>query len=264
MANKTIPKSDYSTITGIACAVIVIAVAISFSGRVLSFFDLAAALIVIGGTFFVTLACFSWSEMIGLGKSLDEIVFTKVRDPKKAGEQLIEISEYAKKKGLLGLQDKEKEVDKTSLFYKGMQLLADGTGVQEVNEVVRQDIESILQRNRRSATILRRASEIAPAMGLIGTLIALVQMLGQLNEPAQIGPHMAVALLTTLYGALLSYMFITPLATKIERNSEEELLLNKIYLISVVSIGNLESPRKLERMINTILPPAKHIKTYKE
>lgn len=265
MANKVNkPHADYSTITGIFIAIAIMGVAISMSGRVLSFFDPASVLIVIGGTFAVTLACFSWKEIAGLGRSLEKVVFTKIGDAKAIGEQSVSISEFAKKKGLLGLQEKEAEVDETSLLYKGMRMLVDGATIQEIDQVMRQDIESILHRNRRSAAILRRASEIAPAMGLIGTLIGLVQMLGELDNPANIGPHMAVALLTTLYGALLSYMIITPLASKIERNSEEELILNKIYLTSVVSIGNQESPRKLERMINTILPPAKRVKIYKE
>jgi chemotaxis protein MotA len=112
--------------------------------------------------------------------------------------------------------------------------------------------------------MLRRASEIAPAMGLIGTLIGLVQMLGALDDPTKIGPFMALALLTTLYGALLAYMVLTPLASKIDRNSDEELLINKIYLLSIISIGHQENPRKLERMINSVLPPAKRVSVYKD
>ncbi len=258
------PRSDYSTIAGMLIALIIMGVAVSMSGKVINFFDIASGLIVIGGTFAVTLACFSWKEMAGLMRSLEQVVFTKIGDFNLIGQQAVHIAEYAKKNGMLGLQNKEKEVDRNSIFYKGMKMLVDGNSIQEVDQILRQDIESILQRNRRSATMLRRASEIAPAMGLIGTLIGLVQMLGELDNPANIGPHMAIALLTTLYGALLSYMIMTPLASKIERNSEEELILNKIYLTSVVSIGNQENPRKLERMINTILPPAKRLKIYKE
>jgi chemotaxis protein MotA len=258
------PKNDYSTIAGMLIALLIMGIAVSTGGKVFSFLNFPSFLIVIGGTYFVTLASFSWKEMSGLARSLEQVVFTKIGDAKEIGTQAVGIAEYAKKNGMLGLQNKEKEVERTSLLHKGMRMLVDGTTIQEVDQVLRQDIESILQRNRRSATMLRRASEIAPAMGLIGTLIGLVQMLGELDNPANIGPHMAIALLTTLYGALLSYMIITPLASKIERNSEEELILNKIYLTSVVSIGNQENPRKLERMINTILPPAKRLKIYKD
>jgi chemotaxis protein MotA len=112
--------------------------------------------------------------------------------------------------------------------------------------------------------MLRKAAEIAPAMGLIGTLIGLVQMLSELDNPSNIGPNMALALLTTLYGALLAFMVFTPLASKIERNSDEELLLDKIYLHSIISISIQENPRMLERKINTILPPSKRIRVYKE
>ena len=160
--------------------------------------------------------------------------------------------------------DKEKFIEKGSLLGKGIRLLVDGTLVEEVEQVIAQDIQSTLDRNKKSASILRRAADIAPAMGLIGTLIGLVQMLSSLDNPSSIGPFMAVALLTTLYGALFAYMVLTPIASKIERNSDEQLLLNKIYLISIACIGKQETPRKLERLINTVLPPSKKLKTFKE
>jgi chemotaxis protein MotA len=164
----------------------------------------------------------------------------------------------------LALQEKEREIERGSLLAKGIKLIVDGTTIEEVEQVIAQDIQSSLDRNKKSAAILRRAADIAPAMGLIGTLIGLVQMLSSLDKPGDIGPFMAVALLTTLYGALLAYMVLTPLASKIERNSDEQFLLNKIYLIALVCIGKQESPRKLERLINTVLPPSKKLKTFKE
>lgn len=162
------------------------------------------------------------------------------------------------------MQEKEREIERGSLLAKGIKLIVDGTTIEEVEQVIAQDIQSSLDRNKKSAAILRRAADIAPAMGLIGTLIGLVQMLSSLDKPGDIGPFMAVALLTTLYGALLAYMVLTPLASKIERNSDEQFLLNKIYLIALVCIGKQESPRKLERLINTVLPPSKKLKTFKE
>ena len=99
-------------------------------------------------------------------------------------------------------------------------------------------------------------------MGLIGTLIGLVQMLGQLDDPSTIGPSMAVALLTTFYGAVLSNMLFSPLAAKLERNSDEEVLLNTIYLTGVTSIGRKENPRRLEMLVNTLLPPAQRVQFF--
>jgi chemotaxis protein MotA len=257
-------RSDYSTILGILFGMAMVLAAITFQGDIKRFGDLASVLIVIGGTFAVTIASFSWHEMGDLIKSLKSTVFTKIRNSQKVAEFVLTVAEHGKKKGILGLQEMEEEIEEGSLLEKGIRLLVDGNTIQEVEKVIRQDIESAVERNRRSATMLRRASELAPAMGLIGTLIGLVQMLGALDNPANIGPFMALALLTTLYGALLAYMVLTPLASKIERNSDEELLINKIYLLSIMSIGHQENPRKLERMVNSVLPPAKRVSIYKD
>jgi chemotaxis protein MotA len=142
-------------------------------------------------------------------------------------------------------------------------MLVDGLKIEEIEPVLYQFVQNTLDRNQKAAAVLRKGAEIAPAMGLIGTLIGLVQMLGQLEDPSAIGAPMAVALLTTLYGALLSFMLLTPLASKIERNSDEELIINKIFLTTVISIGKLESPRKLQNLLNVILPPEQRLNIYK-
>ncbi len=99
-------------------------------------------------------------------------------------------------------------------------------------------------------------------MGLIGTLVGLVQMLGNLSNPGAIGPSMALALLTTLYGAMLANMVFSPLAAKLERNSIEERLINELYLIGALSIGRHENPRRLEMLLNAILPPSQRVRVY--
>jgi len=117
-----------------------------------------------------------------------------------------------------------------------------------------------LGRARRAfSQCLRRAAEVAPAMGLIGTLVGLVQMLANLNDPSAIGPGMAVALLTTFYGAVLANMVLAPLAAKLEKRAGEESLVNEIYLMGVASIARRENPRRLEMLINTVLPPARRV-----
>jgi chemotaxis protein MotA len=259
-------KSDFSTLFGILAGLGLVITAIFLSGtkNALGFIDPASFMIVFGGTFFVTVACYSWSEVVGLGGSISALILHKIKNAKKAAEFVVDLTEHGKKFGILGLQNREDEIEKDSILSKGVKMLVDGATVEDTEQVISQDIQSAVERNKRSAAILRKAAEISPAMGLIGTLIGLVQMLSELQNPSNIGPYMAIALLTTLYGALFSYMILTPLATKIDRNSDEELLLNKIYLITVVCIGKQESPRKVERLVNTILPPSKRIKIYKD
>jgi chemotaxis protein MotA len=114
----------------------------------------------------------------------------------------------------------------------------------------------MMDRHQKSAGILRRAAEFAPAMGLIGTLVGLVQMLGNLQDPTTIGPSMAVALLTTFYGAILANLVFIPLASKLERNSILEEVVSEIYVMGAASIGQQEHPQRLEMTLNSLMPPS--------
>ena len=133
-----------------------------------------------------------------------------------------------------------------------------------IERILRREVNSMTERHTKSASILRRAAEVSPAMGLIGTLVGLVQMLGRLDDPSTIGPSMAVALLTTFYGAILANMVFSPMAAKLERNSNEESLVNTIFLTAAASMGRQENPRRLEMLLNTILPPAHRLQYYTE
>ncbi|MDP6174967.1 MAG: MotA/TolQ/ExbB proton channel family protein, partial [Rhodospirillales bacterium] len=144
----------------------------------------------------------------------------------------------------------------------GISMIVDGTPTGEVETIMRRDMQATLQRHRRSAAVLRRAAEFSPAMGLIGTLIGLVQMLGNLDDPTTIGPSMAIALLTTFYGAVLANMVFIPLASKLERNSAHEEMVSGVYLTGTISIGRQENPRRLEMLLNSIMPPAQRIQFF--
>ncbi len=124
------------------------------------------------------------------------------------------------------------------------------------------EIEATSERLTRSANVLRRAAEVAPAMGLIGTLVGLVQMLANLKDPNAIGPAMAVALLTTFYGAVLAYMVFAPVAAKVDRNAADERQIQQIYMVAASSIARQENPRQLETLLNTVLPPWQRLDHY--
>ncbi|MFD0387008.1 motility protein A [Tistrella bauzanensis] len=121
-------------------------------------------------------------------------------------------------------------------------MVVDGIPVEDVERILKRDISQMAQRHMQSSQILKKSAEVAPAMGLIGTLVGLVQMLGNLEDPSTIGPAMAVALLTTFYGAVLANMVFNPLAGKLERNSMEEQMFKQIYLAGATSIGRQENP----------------------
>ena len=142
---------------------------------------------------------------------------------------------------------------------QGINMVMDGTPGDEIERIMQREVQAFAQRQSRSVSVLRRAAEIAPAMGLIGTLVGLIQMLGNLEDPATIGPSMAVALITTFYGAILANMVFIPLASKMERNGAEDMLIQHLHVMAASSIGRQENPRRLEMLLNTILPASQRV-----
>lgn len=255
-------KKDFSTLLGILSAFLLISLAIGVSGSGKSFIDYPAILIVLGGTFAVTLASFTFKEFFQTPGVIFSNIFSRSYDPKTVAATMLDLAEAARKKGLLAMQEDVAKHKGTPYLSKGLGMVIDGVEPEEVERVMRQEIHSTSERHMHSASVLRKMAEVAPAMGLIGTLIGLVQMLGNLEDPSKIGPAMAVALLTTMYGAVLAYMFFSPLAAKLERNSAEEMLVKTLFLRGVVSIGKKENPRRLEMLLNTILPPASRVQYF--
>jgi chemotaxis protein MotA len=254
---------DAATLFGLAAAFALIAAAIVMGGAWQAFFNVPSLLIVLGGTFAVTTISFSLHDMLHTQKLLMSTFTCAARDPGDAARQVLEIAEKSRRDGLLSLQASLGALRNEPFLARGLALVVDGTTGKDAERVMRTEMYATSERQLRGAGILRRAAEVAPAMGLIGTLVGLVQMLGRLDDPATIGPAMAVALLTTLYGAVLGNMLLAPLAGKLEKRSAEEALIHEIYLLGVGSIGRQENPRRLELMINTLLPPGQRLALYR-
>lgn len=253
---------DVATVLGLGGGGMLIAIAIIMGGSPSSFFDLPSVLIVVGGTFSITTICFSLPEMARSLGVVAKTILHVTRDPSEAAIRAITLAEAARKNGVLSLQAKLSEVADQPFLYKGVAMVVDGISGDDTEMLLRRDLQATVQRHDKAASVLRKAAEISPAMGLIGTLIGLVQMLGNLDDPSTIGPSMAVALLTTFYGAILANMLFMPLAAKLERNSSEEALVNQVYMMGVASISRQENPRRLEMMLNSILPPAQRVQYY--
>ncbi|OPZ77127.1 MAG: Chemotaxis protein PomA [Alphaproteobacteria bacterium ADurb.Bin438] len=246
---------DMATIVGLFGALFLILIALSMGGNLGAFINLPSILIVIGGTGFATLACFSVSEIRDSLKISLNTMFNPSLDTKNAVFAILQAAESTRGGGILGIQGKALERTKRfKLLYDGLSMLIDGIGINEALEAMRQAISSDVIRKKKTSSILRKSAEIAPAFGLIGTLIGLIQMLGNMKDPSSIGPAMAVALITTFYGAILANVVLNPLASKLERNYEEEFLINQLCLLGVSSISKLENPRKTEIILNSVLP----------
>ena len=252
---------DITTLLGLVIGFALVFAAIAMGGSIGAFIDPPSVLIVVAGTFAITTVCFTLPEVIkGQGILLKTLLF-KLPSPVDEATQLLELAQKARANGLLAIQN---DVEGLSVAFlkQGLTLAVDGSNPEVIEGVLKADTAGMAERHVNGVLILKKSAEIAPAMGLIGTLIGLVQMLGNLDDPSKIGPAMAVALLTTMYGAILANMVFSPLAAKLERNSAEEMRLRKIYTTAVLSIAKQENPRQLELIINTILPPSQRIQFF--
>jgi len=245
---------DLATIIGIFLAFGLVASAIVVGGSPLVFINLPAMLIVIGGTIGATLVNYPLGHVIGVIGVVKNTFFTKSKDPATIIEQFLDYANRARREGILSLEPLLKEVD-DDFLRKGLQLTVDGLEPQTIQEILETEISYLEERHETGAEILGIMGAFAPAMGMIGTVIGLVQMLQTMNDPSTIGPAMAVALLTTFYGAILANLVFNPMSGKLKTRSKQEVLGREMILEGILSISKGENPRIIAEKLNSYLPP---------
>lgn len=246
---------DATTVVAMVFSFVLIIVGIMMGNQDANFLDVPSILIVVLGTIAVTCVSYTGRELRLAFPVIQGAVARDVYRPQTLARELLDIAVIARKRGILQLNNLYGELSKHPFLNTTIQMAADGMTAAEIDRLVHHDIDATLDVYKKGAGMLRRASEIAPAMGLIGTLIGLVQMLVSLDDPSRIGPAMALALLTTFYGAIMGSVVLAPLAAKIERNANEEVMLKTMIQITATSILAQGNPRKLEMELNAILPP---------
>jgi chemotaxis protein MotA len=253
---------DFATILGLVFALALIATAILIGQSNANFFNASAMFIVVFGTMAVTSVSYTGEELGKAWRIIAASFLRRVHNPGQVAHQLLDLAVMTRKRGLLALTSVEDELAKDPFLNYAAQMAADGIEADEIDRIISQDIDSQVERHRISAGIVRRASEIAPGMGLIGTLVGLVQMLAQLENPESVGPAMAVALLTTFYGAVLGTVVLGPLAAKLERNANQDMLVKSLIREAMTGIARQENTRRLEMTLNSILPPKDRIRYF--
>lgn len=253
---------DLATVLGLVGAILLISIAIWLGGNWTAFIDLPSILMVILGTFAITTVSYSWSEVVQAQPIMWRTLLQRGQSPHEAAMKVLQLAERARRRGLLAMQSEFAGLRNEPYLQRAMTMLVDGMPLEEIERNLSFETQAMAQRHQRSTGILRRAAEVSPAMGLIGTLVGLVQMLGALDRPDAIGPAMAVALLTTFYGAVMANVFFLPIASKLERNSAIELMNNQIFILGALSIGRQENPRRLELVLNTILPANQRVRYF--
>lgn len=255
-------RMDLATLFGLVAALALIGIAIVLNGSPLAFIDIPAILMVVVGTFAVTAISYTGEELRDAQPSFRQALLRTEIDPRVGARRVLTLADKARKRGLLSLQPDLYGLRDAPFLQRSLGMLVDGLQVDEIERNMTLEAHAIAQGRHRAAAILRRAAEVSPAMGLIGTLVGLVQMLGNLDSPERIGPAMSLALLTTLYGALMANVVFLPLASKLERNATVEQLVSQIYTMGVASMGRQENPRRLEMLLNTVLPAGQQIRYF--
>jgi len=214
------------------------------------FVNVPSVLIVFGGTLFVVLSQYTLAQFFGAGKIAGKAFMFKIDSPEDLIEKVVEMADAARKGGFLALE--EAEID-NPFMQKGVDMLVDGHDIEVVRETLIKDISMTSERHEFGATIFKGMGDVAPAMGMIGTLIGLVAMLSNMSDPKSIGPSMAVALLTTLYGAFLANVVCLPIAIKLKNRAQEEKLNQLLILDGIVGIADGQNPRVIEGILKNYL-----------
>jgi chemotaxis protein MotA len=245
---------DLATLLGMVGAIGVVMAAILTGGSALIFFNVPSILIVLGGTVMVVMIKFSLAQFFGAFKVALKAFTYKIDDPEQLVEKIVELANIARKEGMLALENTEIEND---FLDEGVKMLIDGNSRDVVDAVLHKDMQATIQRHTWGAKVFSATADVAPAMGMIGTLIGLVQMLSNMSDPKSIGPAMAVALLTTLYGAMIANMVAKPIADKLTLRKADEQRIRSMCIDGVLAIQEGQNPRIIESMLKVYLDPKK-------
>ncbi|MCK9275549.1 MAG: MotA/TolQ/ExbB proton channel family protein [Syntrophales bacterium] len=245
---------DLATIAGIVSGFGLVIIAMSMGGGLLWFIDIPSALIVLGGTTGAVLINYPISDMLGVMKVAKQVFFQKDLNTGWAIETLVTMSKTARREGILALEKKLDEI-KDPFFLKGINLMIDGIEPGTLSKIMHTELESIEDRHRLGAEIFTTMGNFAPAMGMMGTLIGLVKMLMQMEDPSSIGPAMSVALITTFYGVILSNLIFLPIAGKLKTRSAREILVKELVINGILSVQSGDNPRVLEQKLHSFISP---------
>jgi chemotaxis protein MotA len=243
---------DLATIIGILVAFGLVIAALG--GDALLFLDPSSILIVCGGTIGAVLVTYPLESVLGVARIIKKTFLSKALEPGELIAQFVDYATRVRREGILSLEAHLKNIP-DEFLRKGLQLTVDGLDPQLIQEILETDIACLEERHLKGAEILQTFGTLAPGMGMVGTIIGLVLMLKRMNDPSTIGPAMAVALLTTFYGAIMANLVFNPMAGKLRARSREEVLTRTMIVEGIMSISRGENPRILEEKMNSYLAP---------
>ena len=245
---------DLASLIGILIAWILVIGTIATGSGALVFVSIPSLIIVLGGTLAVVMMRYTLGQFIGSIKVAMKAFLHKAETADELIVSVIELATVARKEGLLALEGQEIE---NPVLASGIRMLVDGHESSIVKKALLTEMNETVTRHKIGQDIFKQVGDAGPAMGMIGTLVGLVQMLSNMSDPKSIGPAMAVALLTTLYGAMLANMFALPISDKLKIRSGEEKMNKNIIIQSVLAIQAGQNPKVLEELLHNYLPASK-------
>ena len=244
---------DRGVVGGALLAFTLIGLGVFFGGAILNFINLPGFLIVIGGTLGATLVHFSAYDIQKCLPAVKKVLFVKEYHPAERIEHLVQFANAIRQEGLLVLE-RHAASEEDPFLRLAFELTVDGQSHEDVKRVLETELRTSNDRANRAIQVFETMGNYAPAMGLIGTLIGLIQMLGSLENPALVGPAMATALITTFYGAILANLVFLPIAGKLKNKQEEENLVKAITVEGIMALGKQENPIVVEQKLQGFLP----------
>lgn len=245
---------DLATLIGLVGAFCFVIMAMLIGGTMDMFVDVVSIMIVVCGSLFVVMMKYNMRQFVGAVKIAAKAFIFKTDSPEELIIKSVDMADAARKGGFLALE----EADISNPFMqKGVDMLVDGHDADVVRNTLENDIRLTATRHEMGANIFTQLGDVAPSMGMIGTLIGLVAMLSNMDDPKSIGPAMAVALLTTLYGAIIANMVAIPIADKLKLRAAEERLNRSLILDAVLGIQDGQNPRVIEGVLRNYLPESK-------
>lgn len=242
------------TILGLILGTFLIVLSIWMGGNIGLFWNVPSILITVGGSIAALMISYDSLKIKNVVKITKQAFATTDVNPYELIDMFGDLAKKARREGLLALEDDMDKMD-DPFFKKGIQMMVDALDPELIRDILETDIDNMSYRHETGAGVYKTWGALAPAFGMIGTLIGLIGMLAQLDDPSKLGPGMAVALITTFYGAIMANLVLLPMATKLEIRSQEEVLIKSIILEGVIGIQSGMNPRILEEKLRAFLPP---------
>lgn len=248
---------DISTVIGLVVAVVAIMLSIILGGgNPVSLINIPSLVIVFGGTIGVTLMSFPLAKVLSLHAIVMKTIFGAPPDVLATIQDLVKYAEVARREGILSLESLIDEM-KDPFIVRGVKMAVDGTDPELIRTIMDTELEALMDRHTQGKQVLDAIARYAPAYGMIGTLMGLIFMLNNMDDPSAIGPGMAVALITTMYGAIIANAFASPVADKLAAKDTEEVLVKTVIIAGVMAIQSGDNPRVVESKLLTFLPPGR-------